>query len=170
MVLLLRYAALRISDVSTLALDRIKEDQILVYTQKNGAPVYLPLHPDLKRALDSVPAPRGGPIPQTHFFWNGTSTVHSAVNVAERTLHRVFELSGVKGARSHRFRHTLATDLLAKGATEREAADILGITETIVRKHYAKWAQGRQDRINRLMLAVHGGTFLAQTEKEAVTQ
>ena len=170
MVLLLRYAALRISDVSTLALDRIKDDQILLYTQKNGATVHLPLHPELKRALDSVPPPRGGPVPRTHFFWNATSTVHSAVNVAERTLQRVFELSGVKGGRSHRFRHTLATDLLAKGGTEREVADVLGITETIVRKHYAKWAQGRQDRINRLMQAVHGGTFLAQSEKEAVTQ
>jgi hypothetical protein len=38
------------------------------------------------------------------------------------------------------------------GGTFEEAADILGDTETIVRKHYAKWsARGRQARINDLL-------------------
>ena len=100
-----------------------------------------------------------------NFFWNGRSTVHSAVNVAERTLQRVFQLSGVKDAHSHRFRQSLATDVLAKGGTERDVADILGITETIVRKHYAKWANARQERIDHLINAVHSGTILAQPEK-----
>ena len=92
-----------------LALDRIRDDRFLLYTRKTGQQVYLPLHPELKPALETLPAPRGEPVP-THFLWNGISTVHSEVNVAERRLQRVFELSGVKGAHSHRFRHTLATD------------------------------------------------------------
>ena len=37
------------------------------------------------------------------------------------------------------------------GGTFEEAADILGDTETIVRKHYAKWSAGRQARITDLM-------------------
>lgn len=118
------------------------------------------------RALDAVPPPPGSSDPRKSFFWNGSSTVHSAVNVAERTLQRVFEISGVSGAHSHRFRHTLATDILAKGGTERDVADILGITETIVRKHYAKWANSRQERIDRLMESVQSGTILTQAEKE----
>jgi len=48
--------------------------------------------------------------------------------------------SGVAGACSHRFRHTLATGVLELGGTFRKAADILGDTEAIVRKYYAKWS------------------------------
>ncbi len=160
MVMTLRYTGLRISDVATLALDRIRDDRLLLYTKKTGQQVYLPLHPELKQALETLPAPRGEPA-QTHFFWNGISTVHSAVNVAERTLQRVFELSGVKGAHSHRFRHTLATDILVKGGTEQDVADVLGISPAIVRKHYAKWTQARQERITALMQRVHGASLPA---------
>ena len=70
---------------------------------------------------------------------------------ATRTLGAVYSLSGVPGACSHRFRHTLATEVLELGGTFEEAADILGDTETIVRKHYAKWSAGRQARITDLM-------------------
>ncbi len=92
------------------------------------------------------------------------------VSVVECGLRRVFQLSGVTGAHAHRFRHTLATEILARGGTERDAADVLGISETIVRNHYAKWASARQERIDRLMKAIQSGTFLAQTENEAVIQ
>jgi len=86
------------------------------------------------------------------------------IGTAERTLSAVFKRSEVRGAHAHRFRHTLATDLLVKGATGQDVADILGISPHIVRKHYAKWTSARQDRITNLMHAVHSGTFLAQTE------
>jgi len=57
---------------------------------------------------------------------------------ATRTLSAVFMASGVAGACSHRFLHTLATEVLELGGTFRKAADILGDTEAIVRKYYAK--------------------------------
>jgi hypothetical protein len=37
------------------------------------------------------------------------------------------------------------------GGTEQEVADILGNSPEIVRKHYAKWSQARQQRIDDLM-------------------
>ena len=37
------------------------------------------------------------------------------------------------------------------GGTFEEAADILGDTEAIVRKHYAKWSAGRQARTSDLL-------------------
>jgi len=55
---------------------------------------------------------------------------------------------------SHLFRHTLATEVLEMGGTFEEAADILGDTETIVRKHYAKWSAGRQARISDLLARI----------------
>jgi hypothetical protein len=48
-------------------------------------------------------------------------------------------------------RHTIATEILELGGSIEEAADILGDSEAIVRKHYAKWSAGRQARITTLL-------------------
>lgn len=68
----------------------------------------------------------------------------------------MFKKSGVKNAHAHRFRHTLATRLLEQGATYEQVADILGNSPAVVRKHHGKWSKGRQDNIDRLMLAHYG--------------
>jgi site-specific recombinase XerC len=47
MVLLLRYTSLRVSDVATLARDRIRHGSIYLHTMKNGKPISLPLPPML---------------------------------------------------------------------------------------------------------------------------
>ena len=67
----------------------------------------------------------------------------------------VFKASGVKGAHAHRFRHTLATELLGRGATFEEVADVLGNSPEIARKHYGKWSLARQSRIDDLMDRVY---------------
>lgn len=140
---------------------------MLLHTQKTGGLVLLPLPEELLDALDAVPAPRGSPgCP--YYFWNGITSRRAVVGIAERTLAAVFEKSGVQKAKAHRFRHTLATDILVKGGTEQDVADVLGISPAIVRKHYAKWNPARQERILTLMKAVHSGTFVAQSEKGAV--
>jgi integrase len=78
--------------------------------------------------------------------------------IAERSLATVFKASGVSHAHAHRFRHTLATELLGRGASFEDVADILGNSPEIVRKHYAKWSPARQARIDDLMEKVHSGT------------
>ena len=65
--------------------------------------------------------------------------------------------------------HTLATEILSKGGSDQDAADVLGNSPHIIRKHYAKWNVQRQDRIKSLMQTAHFGTFLAQKEKAAVS-
>jgi site-specific recombinase XerD len=55
--------------------------------------------------------------------------------ITERSLAAVFEASLVPRAHAHRFRHTLATELLGSGASFEEVADILGNSPEIVRKH-----------------------------------
>jgi len=154
MVLVLRYTALRISDVATLARDRIRNGEIYLHTTKNGKPVKLPVHPDLQSALKVLPVPRGAAGDCPYFFWSGCGSRESAIRDTTRTLSAVFRASGVVGACSHRFRHTLATEVLGLGGTFGEAADILGDTESIVRKHYAKWSRLRQERISTLMRTV----------------
>jgi integrase len=84
-------------------------------------------------------------------------------------LSAVFKKSGVGHAHAHRFRHTLATEILSRGGSDQDAADVLGNSPAIIRRHYAKWNVQRQDRIKSLMQTVHSGTFWAQKEKAAVT-
>ena len=151
-ILLLRYTALRIADVALLARDRVRDGQINVRTMKTGHCVWLPVHPELQAALDVLPAPRGGD--NGYFFWSGNGAKESMVRAAERTLTAVFAAAGVEHAHAHRFRHTLATELLEQGWTYEDVAEVLGNSAAIVRKHYAKWSRGRQSRLTQMMESV----------------
>jgi site-specific recombinase XerD len=168
LILVLRYTGLRITDAITLERSRISNGQLLLHTQKTGGMVFLPIPAELQAALDSLPCPRGTIGESRHFFWNGVMSKRATKTTAERTLATVFKLSGVAGAHAHRFRHTLATDVLIKGGTEQDVADILGISPAIVRKHYAKWSQARQKRITDLMQSMYSGTYTAHEKNVAV--
>ena len=139
---------------------------MLVRRQKNGKPIFLPIPEEVKLALDALPFPRAATVDCPYFFWNGVSSRRAVIGIAERTMSAVFKKSGVKNAGSHRFRHTLATRLLGRGASFEEIADILGNTPEIVRQHYAKWSKGRQDRIDRLMLDYVGGVRGSEYEED----
>jgi site-specific recombinase XerD len=158
MVLLLRHTALHISDVATFPRDAVTWDdvrttwRVRLRTQKSGEPVYLPIPEELKLILDAVPLPPGAAQGCAYYFWNAITSRRAVVGIAERTLSAVFKKSGVKKAHPHRFRHTLATRLLDRGATFEQIADILGNSPEVVRKHYGKWAKGRQDNIDRFMI------------------
>jgi site-specific recombinase XerD len=170
-VLMLRYTALRIGDVSLLARDRISRDgdrwRIFLRTEKSGQPVFLPVPPDLKAALDCTPAPLRSPESR-YFFWNGIGTEKTHKAHVDRCLRAVFKESGVVGAHAHRFRHTLATELLGRGASFEEVADILGNSPEIVRKHYGKWSIARQNRIDELIERVYVGTDYAIPDKARI--
>jgi integrase len=107
---------------------------------------------------------------RSNYFWNGLTSERAIKGIAERTLAAVFQKSDVQHAHAHRFRHTLATELLGRGASFEDVADILGNSPTIVRKHYAKWSPARQKRIDSLMNSVGVGTIWAHTKKAAVSQ
>jgi integrase len=165
-VLLLRHAALRISDVALLERSRIQDGSLLLYTKKTGGTVLLPLPDELLAALEALPVPRGAdPADPRYFFINGTGSARTAISVIERCLRAVFKASGVPDAHAHRFRHTMATDILANGGTLADVADVLGISESVAAKHYAKWNRARQERIIALMRAVRMGTNRARRKK-----
>ncbi len=169
MVLLLRFTGLRISDVATLARERVKRDRVHLYTLKNGKPVFLPIPPILQGALEMVPAPKGAIGEPKYYFWSGNGTTRAFIRDVTRTMNRVFKRSGVKGAHAHRFRHTLATALLEKGWTMEDVAIVLGSSPDIIRRHYAQWSTQRQERIFTLAQDVWSGTFLPHSEKSAVS-
>lgn len=174
MILTLRYTALRIGDVALLGRDRISKEgerwRMFLRTEKTGKPVFLPIPSELKEALDGLPLPRGVGEVNRYFFWNGISSERAMKGIAERSLLAVFRQSLVPRAHAHRFRHTLATELLGNGASFEDVADILGNSPDVVRKHYAKWSPARQARIDDLMERVHIGADYATADSTKLIQ
>ena len=169
MVLLMRYTALRISDVMTLARSRIREGMIHLHTQKTSAVVRLPIPLALQQALDELPVPKGSRTGCPYFFWNGHTSRRQIVTMGHKTLSAVFRKARVADATSHRFRHTLATEILSKGGTIQDVADVLGISAHVADRHYAKWSQARDERIVRIMEQVHGRVYgLRPDDEEAL--
>jgi site-specific recombinase XerD len=161
MVLLLRFYGLRVSDVATLRKDRIKGDQIFLHALKNGAHIWLPLYPGVKFALDCLPLPQGASADCPYFFWTGFGARDGHIKTVDRTLQAVFAKSGVPSAHSHRFRHTLATEILVQGGSIEDCANILGDSPEIIRKHYAKWSPEYQRRTVEILGRVLG-TYTAR--------
>jgi integrase len=51
----------------------------------------------------------------------------------------------------HRFRHTFVRLLLQHGVSTADVAELIGDTEEMVRKHYARWVPERQERLTRIL-------------------
>ncbi len=164
----------------------------------DGAPPCRQTHPASIHASFATRAPAAAePAPVSE---NGTSSFatrrvgglpllllercyQAASSCRDRGAHHVGGVQEIslKDAGTHRFRHTLATRLLARGVGFEEIADILGNTPEIVRKHYANESKGRQDRIDELILDTSArfgkqtqnkrslGTIWVQKTREAAT-
>jgi site-specific recombinase XerD len=140
-ILLMRYIGLRVCDVAALRRDAVSGGMITLRAKKNDMAVRLPVPEHLQSALSLVPR-----TSDKFFFWRGRSK-----RQLERLLDKVFKKAGVNGATPHRFRHTLATEMLSRGATMDDVADVLGDHPDTVRKHYAKWTPAREERLGRLL-------------------
>ncbi len=102
-----------------------------------------------------------------HFHrWKGKyDEIH--IKTVGETLRALFRKSGVADAHSHRFRHTLATEILAKGGTIEAVANILGDAPPTVKHHYSKWSLAWRKTLVETLALVNGpapGTFVAHTE------
>jgi integrase len=142
-VSVLRWTGLRIRDVVQLHRSKVSDTHIIVRTQKNGKPVKLPLHPEMKAALASMKG--------EYFFWSGSGNPKSCVGDWQRTLRRLGVLAGVH-IHAHRWRHYFATQLLSKGVPVSEVAAILGNSARIVEKHYSQWISARQTALEAAVM------------------
>ena len=165
--------ALRLSDVAFLRRDEIRDGWIIKRAQKNGEPIQFPLIPEIAAALESLPHPKGAAADGgEYFFWNGISEPDSHVKVMSRTLKAVFRKSGVEGAISHRFRHTLATNILEDGGSIPQAATCLGDSPAVTAKSYVKDSRAHREATGAIWQRVRGGkngTRLARGSNPAVS-
>jgi len=168
MVLLMRYAGLRISDVVTLSREHIQRPYLVKRAVKNNKLIRVELPTAVFDALDVLPPPKAAASDNQRLFSSDTAGLRSLVKGAWRTLDAVFKRSGVVGAHPHRFRHTLASELLGKGGSIEKVAGILADSPVTVRRYYAKWTPEFQNLQDDLIRTIHG-TDLAQAKKQAHT-
>ena len=156
MTLLMRHAGLRISDVVTLSREHIRGNRLEKRAVKNNKWIRVELPSAVLEALDLLPLPKATAAGNKRYFYSDTTGLRSLVKGAWRTMDAVFKLSGVKGAHPHRFRHTLASELLGKGGSIEKVAGILGDNPATISRYYAKWTPEYQQGQDDLIRKTHG--------------
>ena len=156
---LMRWSGLAIMDALTLRRDELTLDEtrsiyrVITQRSKTGVDVTVPIPPEVAHELLAVQNDN-----DLYFFWSGEGSKKSITgNWGKRFIVPAFKAAQIECAghmKSHRLRDTFAVDLLGKGVPMEEVSRLLG-HESIktTEKHYAKWAQGRQDRLDALVTA-----------------
>ena len=154
--LLMRRAGLRISDTVTFHRDRLMADgSILLYMSKTQEPVSVPVHPQLRAALDAIQPNSAG-----YYFWSGESEIATATDNWRRRLGQVFKNAGIKGGHPHRFRDTFAVDLLLRGVPLDQVSILLGHSSVkVTERYYLAFVAARREQIaNSVRRAWANGT------------
>jgi integrase len=139
---------LRIGDASTISKDKVAKEGgdwvVRLRTMKTGTPVACPIPNDLARMLHSFEG--------EHPFWNGESDTESVPKYWRKLYAAAFKAAGIE-VHPHQFRHTMAKRLLVKGIPIGYVASILGNTEAVCRRNYAKWLPERQKALTKAVKA-----------------
>jgi integrase len=157
-VLLLRYSALRIGDAASCSVERLVGSRLFLYTQKTGVPVYIPLPQFVVDALQACPRKS-----EKYWFWSGVGSKDTLTGNWRRTFRRLCEIAGVKAGYPHRFRDTMAVDLLQEGVPIDRVSVLLGHSSVkITERHYAPWVHARQAQLESDLVQVWRKDPLAQ--------
>ena len=142
-ILFLRYSGLRVSDAASCAVERVSGNRLFLYTQKTGVPVQVPLPSFVIAALATCPR-----VSAPYWFWTRVGSKDTLAGNWRRTFRRLCKIAGVKGGHPHRFRDTLAVELLQDGMTMESVSILLGHSSVkVTERHYAPWVKARQARL-----------------------
>jgi integrase/recombinase XerD len=159
-LLFARYSGLRIGDAASCAVDRLSGNRLFLYTQKTGVPVHVPLPPFVVEALEACPR-----ISEQYWFWTGVGSKDTLAGNWRRTFRRLCEIAGVRGGHPHRFRDTLAVELLLAGVPMERVSVLLGHSSVkITERHYAPWVQARQAQLESDLQRAWRNDPIAQQE------
>jgi site-specific recombinase XerD len=149
-IMLSIYTGLRISDVATFDItQRLKGNDVFLRMHKTKKELYTWIPDWLVARLRARNEEHGALI-----FRTGESLVMRTMAELWRVkLGKVFKLAGHfdEPAMPHRFRHTFVRILLEKGVPVADVAELIGDTEEVVRKHYARWVPERQARLTKIL-------------------
>ncbi len=156
LVQLMRHSGLAIRDAVTLQRSEIKRDEkkklvrVVTKRQKTGTHVSVPLPPAVAAEILAIRNDN------EHPFWTGGGLETSAVTNWQHDLRTLFRSAFGKNTRftPHCLRDTAACSWLTAGIPMEEVSKLLGHTSIkTTEKHYAAWAQARQDRLDTLVVS-----------------
>ena len=165
--LLLRWTGLRGSDVVTLRWREIYLDrkEIERVTQKRRKKVILPIPTELQFALETERNLQN-PEPSDHVLLNPETGKPMTRPRLYQRIKALGRRAGVLEARPHRFRDTLAVDMLTRGASPYDVAKMLGDTIETIEKHYTPFVKELRERVRGLLETGVGIEELAQKAAE----
>ena len=144
------YTGLRISDVCLFDVSkRLHGNNVFLRMHKTQKPLETWI-PDFLVQRLRAREKRFGPM----IFLTGSSlNVATVTEQWRRRMDKVFSLAGPfeETPMPHRFRGTFARILLERGVGEEDVATLIGDTVQVLRKHYARFVQSRQDRLTRIL-------------------
>lgn len=139
-----RHTGMRVSDVADLQWQHVQkmDREINKVTIKRGKAVQIPIARELFDCL--------GPQ-QTDGYVLSRENKPLSIAQIRGLVCLTLERAGIQNGHMHRFRHSLACDLLLKGASPFEVAKILGDTTATVEKHYLKFVSPLRAKIKGMM-------------------
>jgi integrase/recombinase XerD len=169
LVLVMRYAGLAIIDAATLERSQI---------HKQGNDYRIQLTSRQKTSKRSARQAIDNAIPKSvsvellavlngnprYVFWDGGKTgegrdseKREAVKYWHKQIRTLLDKAGFPNATGHKFRHTLAIEMIRHGATFEDVAAALGNTVGVVAKFYShEWAKVRQGKTDDAIKATWG--------------
>jgi integrase len=150
--LLLRWTGFRGSDAVSVTWREVHFDrkEIERVTQKRRKRVILPIQAELLFALEAE-RERRKPEPSDRVLLNPAT---GKPLTRPRLYHRMLALgkrANVPDAHPHRFRDTLAVDMLTRGANPYDVAKMLGDTIETVEKHYTPFVRELRERVRMIL-------------------
>ena len=149
-ILLSIYTGMRISDVATFDISqRLKGNDIYLRMHKTKKELYTWIPDWLVNRLRARERVHGKLL----FRCGDSRNMRTMAELWRVKLAKVFKLAGDFEERPtpHRFRHTFVRILLEQGVPLADVAELIGDTEAVVRKHYAKWVPERQARLTNIL-------------------
>jgi integrase len=154
-VMLLCWTGLRISDGSMFDMSRVTRHpeggaNIFLRMHKTKGPLFTWVDDWLYERLLARERKFGSKI----FSLGRSERLETITDLWRRRINRVFDLAGPfdRGTPTpHVFRHTFVRLLLQRGVSPRDVADLIGDTEDVVLKHYARWVPERQERLTNIL-------------------
>ncbi len=127
-----------------------EEREIERVTQKRKKKVILPIHRELLFALQIEYQHRSPALYDCVLLNPLTQKPLSRPRLYERIL-ALGRRAGVLNAHPHRFRDTLAVDMLVRGATPYDVAKLLGDTIETVERHYTTFVPELRERVRYIL-------------------
>ena len=144
--LVFRWTGLRCSDVSELTWGEYDAHSATIKrrTTKRKTWVTIPLTEEVNRKLIEE-SRKTKPAPQDKILRGATKPKLA------RMVSELGRKAGVENATPHRFRDSLAVEILSNGGTIYDVARVLGITIHTAETHYTEFTPGLQDNVRKVL-------------------